>query len=111
MSQSSTIRALLAFASSPPKGPFAKLFTKRSGRNKKKSLLRLLRSDFWFKGFSRPFLVAILELCAGSRLFRVSSGVFTRVGLSRMLGVCPLGQYRWPPGWLSPQGWPAGPVD
>ena len=69
--------------------PFAKLFTKRSGRNKKKSLLRRLRSDFWFKGFSRPILVAILELCVGSRLFNVSSGVFTRVGLPRMLGVLP----------------------
>ena len=40
---------------------FAKLFTKRSGRNKKKSLLRLLRSDFWLKWFSRPFPVAIFE--------------------------------------------------
>ncbi|TFD20889.1 hypothetical protein E3T37_15105 [Cryobacterium sp. TMT2-10] len=60
--QSPTIRALLAFANNPPKGAFAKLFTKRSGRNKKKSLLRLLRSDFWFKEFSRPVSVAILEL-------------------------------------------------
>ena len=43
-------------------GPFAKQVTKRSGRHKKKSLLRLLRSDFWLLGFSRGLAVAILEL-------------------------------------------------
>jgi hypothetical protein len=40
----------VGFRKRPTKGPFAKLFTKRTGRNKKKSLLRILRSDFLLSG-------------------------------------------------------------
>ena len=35
-----------AFRKRPTQGPFAKLFAKRSGRNKKKSPLSILRCDF-----------------------------------------------------------------
>ena len=44
---------------SPTKEPFAKLFTKRPGRNKKKSLLTILRSDFLFKRMLREPLPVI----------------------------------------------------
>ena len=46
------------FREQPTQGPFVKLFAKRPSRNKKKSLLRILRSDFLLLRLSRPFMAA-----------------------------------------------------
>ena len=54
---------------SPTEGPFAKILAKRPGWNKKKSLLRILRSDFWILGFVRMVLHAIREFWARSNRF------------------------------------------
>jgi len=74
----------------PTQGPFAKLFTKRSGRNKKKSLLRILRSDFWLMRISGLFFATNSGSVMWPRLFCLISRTSDCL---ECCVFCPLGQY------------------
>ena len=82
------------FLGQPTWGPFAKLFAKRPGRNRKKSLLRLLRSDFWFKRMLREPRPAIRGVWLSGWRFWVRHASLAGEGMENIASTVVLCQRR-----------------